>query len=343
MKKIVLSFLVLYMFMISIPLLVSGFSDDSEKKYLKTEFSEISPEENITKENIIDNKNFKVLIKETEEVKEIPIYDYICGVVAAEMSATNNIEALKAQAVAAYTYSIYKMEKILENPAVIPEHKGAYVCTDYNHCKAFLSKENAKEKWGEKWFEKYYPNIENAVKSVKNKIITYNNEPINAVFHSMSSGKTEAAKDVWGSEIPYLKSVNSNFDKSAPLYESIILISFEEFRKKIYEKYDEITFPESETNYITHISRSDSGGVISLKICGKELKGTDFRKIFGLRSTNFNIEQNKDGFTVTVFGYGHGVGMSQYGANELAKKGKSYIEILKHYYSNVEIKEYSWN
>lgn len=349
MKKLFSLTFLFFTFLTIIPLFASGFGIQYDAKSIKDDISNITNNENektdlvtVSNTNQISDKTFKVLLKDKDEVVEIPIHDYICGVVAAEMSATSHIEALKAQAVAAYTYSIYKMEKILSNPDSIPEHKGAYVCTDYKHCKAYLSKDDAKTKWGEKWFNKYYPRIEKAVSEVENKVILYNNKPINAVFHSMSSGKTEDAKDVWGTDIPYLKSVNSSFDKKAPLYESVLFVSFEEFREKIFNNITDVNFQDDTKDYITDIKRSDTGSVISMKICGKEIKGTTFREIFSLRSTNFTIDLKKDGLLITVHGYGHGVGMSQYGANELAKQGKNYIEILKHYYKDVEISDYSW-
>lgn len=349
MKKLFSLTIIFIIFLTLVPLFASGFGVQYDTKSIKDDIPNIIEKENqqdnsvsVSNTSPILNKTFKVLLKDKDEVVEIPIHDYICGVVAAEMSATSQIEALKAQAVAAYTYSIYKMEKVLKNPDTIPEHKGAYVCTDYKHCKAYLSKEDAKTKWGEKWFNKYYPRIEKAVSEVENKVILYDNKPINAVFHSMSSGKTEDAKDVWGADIPYLKAVNSTFDKKAPLYESVLFVTFEEFREKIFNNIEGVNFQGDTTDYITDINRSDSGSVISMKICGKEIKGTTFREIFSLRSANFNINIKNDGFLITVHGYGHGVGMSQYGANELAKQGKNYIEILKHYYKGVEITDYNW-
>lgn len=352
MKNFLFSLIAILIALTIIPLFASGFGSETEKISIKNDVQSEKKSLEVNKpintdttseKSPIADKTFKVLMKDSGEIIDMPVYDYLCGVVAAEMSATNNLEALKAQAVAAYTYSLYKMEMILKNPDIIPEHKGAYVCTDYTHCKAYLSKEDAKTKWGEKWFEKYYPNIEKAVSEVENKVILYNGKPINAVFHSMSSGKTEDAKDVWGSEIPYLKAVNSSFDTKAPLYESVILITFEEFREKMFNNIEGITFPDDVNQYISDIKRSDSGSIISMKICGNEIKGSKFREIFSLRSANFQIDIKEDGFLITVHGYGHGVGMSQYGANELAKEGKNYIEILKYYYKDVEISDYSWN
>ena len=166
----------------------------------------------------------KVLHADTNIVEDIPIYDYLCGVVAAEMSPEFELEALKAQTVAACSYMVYRMEGELSKPGLIEEHHGAYVCTDYRHCKAYLSKEDAKINWGDTYFNINYAKIETAVNSVLGEIITYDGKPANAVFHSISSGKTESAEDVWGLAVPYLVSVESYADTSAETYESVVQI-----------------------------------------------------------------------------------------------------------------------
>ena len=166
---------------------------------------------------------------------------------------------------------------------------------------------------------------------VNDEIIVYNNEPISAVFHSTSSGKTENGKDVWGGDVPYLKSVDSSFDKKSPKFYSTKTVSIDEFKDKVSFMTDDIYSAIGKT--IT----SDGGGVKSIEIGDKVFSGKDIREIFGLNSTNFTMDILESDVVFNVLGYGHGVGMSQYGANFMAKEGKNYIEIIKHYYSGVDI------
>lgn len=280
---------------------------------------------------------FTVLLyrSESDRVDEIALKEYLCGVVSAEMQANYEAEALKAQAVAACTYTLYRYENYNKSSS---DHPEAYVCDDYTHCKSYLSKEDAKEKWGEEWFEKYYGNIQSAVEQVYGQVITYDGKVINAVFHAISSGTTESAENVWGSEVPYLVSVNSSVDTAAAGYESVITFKYSEIKQKLSEIG--ITVSGSEESWFAAPTLDSAGSVESVNICGQSVKGTEIRKAFGLRSTAFSISADTSGITFTVHGYGHQVGMSQNGANELAKQGESYSEILKHYYSGVEIQNY---
>ena len=285
----------------------------------------------------------KVLHADTNIVEDIPIYDYLCGVVAAEMSPEFELEALKAQTVAACSYMVYRMEGELSKPGLIEEHHGAYVCTDYRHCKAYLSKEDAKINWGDTYFNINYAKIETAVNSVLGEIITYDGKPANAVFHSISSGKTESAEDVWGLAVPYLVSVESYADTSAETYESVVQIEKDEFLQKVSSLGDAQADEDAPDTWIGDTVRTEAGGVKNIELCGATLTGEQVRTLFSLRSSNFDIAYADGAFTFTVRGYGHGVGMSQYGANELAKKGMDYKEILKTYYTGVEIVAYDFS
>ncbi len=271
-----------------------------------------------------------------DEVVTLDMFEYICSVVAAEMPPSYHEEALKAQAVASYSFTLYHINNLGQSQELDTAHKGAAVCTNPAHCKAYLSKTQAREKWGEEYFEKLWAKVENAVSSVYKKAACFENEPINAAFFAISAGKTEDAQDVWGSEVPYLKSVDSSFDKSYPQYMSTVKIGIEEFKNK-FKDNESINFTDNHKEWISDIQRSDAGGVKSLKICSYEIKGSELRSILDLRSSNFEINVDNDGFTFNVFGYGHDVGMSQTGAQYLALEGKSYEEILKWYYTGIEI------
>ena len=231
------------------------------------------------------------------------------------MPAEFEKEALKAQAVAARTETIKKMS--FENE----KHKNADVCDDINHCQAYYDTDTLKIKYGDEWYKKYYDKIKKSVDETDSIIMTYNDEPITAVFHSTSSGMTENSRDVWGGDFPYLISVESEGETESPRYYEEKSFSYEEFKKKISE-LKKVVFSENPKNWVSDIVRNESGSVKSLKICGVEFKGTEIRSALQLRSTNFEINVNEN-IIFNTKGNGHGVGMSQYGANYMAKNGYS--------------------
>ncbi len=282
-----------------------------------------------------ETETVSVYIKSEDKVCDMEIEQYIKEVTAAEMPADFELEALKAQAVAARTYLTNRV-RVYKNTQSPAEHKGAMICTDSTHCKAWVSEEKKKEQWGED-YKKNWDKISDAVDSTKNLIITYNSQPISAVFHSTSSGTTENAKDVWGGDVGYLVSVKSEGDLKSPKFNSEAEFSMEEFKKIAQEKIEGVNW---ENGLIDNIMRSDAGGIKTLSVGGVIVKGTDFRFMYGLRSTNIEIEVLENSIKMYVKGYGHGVGMSQYGANYLAQEGKTFEEILKTYYSGVEITKY---
>lgn len=262
-------------------------------------------------------------------VKELPLEEYLKGVVAAEVPASFENEAIKAQAVAARSYALYRSQSI--NSA----HPDACVCTDFNHCKAYKSPEEAHLGWN-KNADVYEKKIASCVDSTKGEVIKYNGEVALAVFHSQSgAGKTESSEDVWGGELPYLVSVESLGDEKAPNFYSSKEVSFEEF-KAVIENENQNARVNSFSD-ISSVIHSDGGRVKSVVIGGESFSGTKIRSLFSLRSTCFSIKENGGNILFDVTGYGHGVGMSQYGANEMAKKGYNYKEILKHYYSGTQI------
>lgn len=291
------------------------------------------------KKDGVFNLEISVYRTESGKVETINCYDYMCGVVAGEMPASYEAEALKAQTVAAFTYTVNKMEYVKENPDSDIGHNGAYVCDDYTHCKAYLSKDDALSKWGDEWFDKYYTSIEDSVSAVLGKIITFDGKPVNAVFHAISNGTTCSAKEVWDTEVNYLQSVDSVDDKLARDYESKVTLTHKDFADVFYEELG-VTLPDEYNNWIGDITYADSGMVEEIVVSDTAYSGTHIRKLFSLRSATFDIDITKNDVIFTVYGYGHGVGMSQYGANEMAKKGSTYADILKHYYSGVEIEDF---
>lgn len=265
----------------------------------------------------------------SKKTLKMPFEEYIKGVVASEMPASYETEALKAQAVAARSYILFK------DAHRGADHPDAAVCTNPSHCKGYLSKAAAAEKWGADWGEKFYPRISGAVEKTAGEYLSYNGETVEAFFFALSNGKTENSEDVWQSSVPYLRSAESEGDSSAPNFisEAEFDISYFNSRLKNLSK----DYPAKEKISISEITRTPGGRVKSLKINGTIFKGTQIRSAFSLKSADFSALQSGKKIKFTVKGNGHGVGMSQYGANYLAKQGKTYEDILKHYYSGVEI------
>lgn len=301
----------------------------------------VSTEENVNENQTskVDNDTYKynkyatIKLKHvsTDTVEEVNIDDYLYGVVAAEMPVTYEIEALKAQAIVARTYTIYKIEKD-------HKHEDADICDSSSCCQAWISKENRYDKWGENKDENWNKIVE-AVNSTKGKIITYNNEPINALFHSNSGGTTETASDVWGgADLPYLQSVETSGEQDYSQYQSEIILGEDELLNKLKEKYPNIEINFKNQDDVKIIEYTPTNRVRTVKFGNTNISATELRSLLGLRSTNFEIQRKDQKISFEVKGYGHGVGMSQTGADTLAKESKNCDEIIKHFYANVEIK-----
>ncbi len=304
MKKILI-----YLFLIIfIPFFIVSFfiKDDNKKIIFKTN-------------DIIETK---IRVKrESGIIDEVSLEDYVVGVVSAEMPATFEIEALKAQSVAARTYVLKKVEQ---------NKMEEYDILDTVMNQVYIDQEQMKEKWQNK-FDEYFEKIKKAVDETKGEYLTYNGELIQVFFFSTSSGKTENSEDVFSESLPYLRSVDSTWDKDiSPAFNGTITFTLQEF-------YFNLGLEYSNKLNIDITKRNETGSINEIKINGNLFKGTDFRKKLGLKSTNFEIEKNEDKVTIKTIGYGHGVGMSQYGANGMAKEGYKYEDILKHYFQGVEI------
>lgn len=271
---------------------------------------------------------FKVYNSKTKEVEKIKAEEYILGVVAAEIGADSSKEALKAQGLAAYTFA-YKRH--LQNSKASLEYD---LTDDFSLDQAYLNEDGRAEKWGDKTKENE-EKILLAIKEIKNLLIVYNKEPILAAYHAISPGNTESAKNVWGSDYPYLQSVSSAYDLLSPNYLSEVRAKTTDFTKKITALGAN---PEgSPAKYIGKATKTSAGMVSKIIICGKEFTGSQIREAFGLRSAAFDLSFKDDTFIFTVTGYGHGVGMSQFGANYMAQQGHTYDEIIFAYYKGAEI------
>lgn len=278
------------------------------------------------------SKTVNVYFKNEDVVKNVSLEEYLVGVIAAEMPADFPMEALKAQAVASRSYIL---DKMVSGGNKIDGHKGADVCTDSAHCKAWISKEDRFKRWAQEDCEKNWDKISVAVSETSGEYMTYNGEPITAVFYAISAGTTERAEDVWGSDVPYLQNADSSMDINAPGYRSSAEFTGDEFRRKMSDKYPDIRLTDNPSDWYADETRSSGGAVKSCRIGDKILKGTDVRNIFGLRSHNYTISFKDNHFVFDVIGYGHGVGMSQWGAKFYAEQGKNYRDILRIYYSGI--------
>ena len=268
----------------------------------------------------------KIKVLKDGEVKEYSVKDYIFGVVAAEMPALYEKEALKAQAVAAYTFACYKKETAGGDYDITSEPETA---------QCFVTREEAAARWGEKAKE-YEQKIDECIAAVEGQILTYQNKPIFAAYHAISSGVTNNCADIWGTDLPYLKSVDSAGDCLADGYTSEATFAAEELAEKLKEIADKSGEPQ---DYFKDIQNTNNGYVKQIVYCGKNTTGYQIARLLNLRSGNFEIKFVDNNFTFTVKGYGHGVGMSQNGANYMAQQGSNYEEILSHYYPDVKLEK----
>ena len=277
-----------------------------------------------------------IRVKLGDAVQEMDLDTYLQGVLRAEMPASFEEEALKAQAVAARTETLYKVEN-----GPVANHPEADICDDVNCCQAFLPAETAEKNWG-KQAKKYAAKIAAAVRETDGMVILYEDEPILAAFFSSASGRTNPSGDVWVTDLPYLRSVQSPEGESeVPNYYSVASFSPEEFREIFLAAHPEADLDGAPEDWIGAVERSDSDMVLSIVIGGVKVKGTEVRALFSLRSAAFIVAAEEGEIVFRVTGYGHGVGMSQYGANVMAAEGSTWREILEWYYTGVTIGPYT--
>ena len=273
----------------------------------------------------------QLAVKDGDAVEIMALDVYLQGVVRGEMPASFELEALKAQA-AERTYIYYQLAAGRKEA-----HPNADVCTDPSCCNAWLSEEAAREKWGGD-FDGWESRIEEAVAATDGQVALYDGQPILAVFHSSSAGKTAGAGDVWSGDMPYLRSVDSpEGEETVPNYYSAAEFTAAEAKALLAQAHPELTFSGGPDKWFGAVEKDESGRVGTVEVCGAPLRGVEVRRIFSLRSACFTIDAAADRVTFRVTGYGHGVGMSQYGANELARQGRTWQEILLWYYADITI------
>ena len=310
---------------------VSSSTDTSTKKIVQKQKEEKDPYEKVDK----TSPTISVYNSSTNKIEEMDIETFLYGVLSAEMSSDFSEEALKAQAVAARTYIIYKKENNMTNG-----HKGADICTDSNHCQAYFSYDELKNTKGDDWIKESYPKIKKAVDDTKGHILTYDEKAILPLYFSTSGGKTENCEEVFSSQYPYLKSVNSPYEEQSPKYYTETKISKNKFVNALKKSYSSISISaDNLINQIKVLERTNAGSVKTIQIGNKKFTGRNIRSLFGLNSSNFDIGFENDTVVFKVKGYGHGVGMSQWGAEGMAQKNYKYYDILCHYYTGIEIED----
>lgn len=327
MKRIILCILIFVLLCFCIPIIFTNNKIQNVAKEI-AENNEVTP-------NTYDYKNYqtiKLLHSATGQIEEMKLDDYLYGVVASEMPANFELEALKAQAVVARTYTIYKI--VNDNS----KHEGANICDNSTCCQAWITKEDRMAKWNEPLRESNWNKIIEAVNSTQGKIITYGGAPINAFFHSNSGGTTETTANVWGGTgYPYLQSVETSGEDAYSQYNSEVTLTKQTFIDKIKEKHTDFEIDFNLEDCIKILEYTEGNRVKKVKIGNLELSGVEVRTILGLKSANFIVTIEGENIKFKVTGYGHGVGMSQTGADSMAKSGSNYEEIIKHFYTGVEI------
>ena len=282
-----------------------------------------TPEENV----------ITVFLSDTKKNLTVSEFEYVCGSVAAEMPLMYHEEALKAQAIACYTNSLRL--KNSKNKSAI---NGADISDNPATHQGYLTREERKEKWGDD-YQKYESKLETIVKAVESEYLTYNGEYCLCAFSAICTGTTESAENVWGEKIPYLVSVKSSGDTLSPQYSSTNTFTKSQFISIMKDLGVSINSKANLEETIGKSKISKAGTVLKIEINKKSLTGEQIRSAFSLRSSAFKITATENEVTFKVSGYGHGVGMSQYGADYMARQGSTYDEILKHYYKGSEITE----
>lgn len=289
-----------------------------------------------TTENTVNDDNqqqkddtITVFLSSQNQNVEMDMFEYICGSVAAEMPLAYHEEALKAQAVTCYTNALrLKLNSEKTNNADISDNTAIH--------QGYINEAERKAKWGND-FEKYESKLKNVVNSVENQAIYYNEQLIVAAFFAISCGKTESSGNLWSESVPYLTSVESQGDCLSPQYATSVSFSLDEFVSKMKNTKAEFNI-NSLTNAVAITKTSPTGTVLKAEINGNSYTGEEIRSIFSLRSPVFTITSTDSSITFNVLGYGHGIGMSQYGADYFARQGYTYKDILMHYYTGVVIK-----
>ncbi len=278
-------------------------------------------------------RTVNLFIHSTSEIINLPMEEYIVGVVAAEMPANFPLEALKAQAVASRTYI---MKRLTPGGVANPIHPGADVCDDCRHGQAWISRGEMRERWGLLNYYKNYYKIKKAVDDTRGMAITYNGELIDPMYHAACGGHTENSEDVWKFSLPYLRGVPCTYENYAES-EQTVRLTLSQAGRAVGTDLDALAVSTGGNSLLTITERTVNGRPKTVRVGDKTLSSATLRDMLDLRSTNFDWRVEGDTLLVTTTGYGHGIGLCQYGAKGMAEHGFDYKRILTHYFTGVEI------
>ncbi len=282
----------------------------------------------------LEGPSLTVYLHKEARTVEMDLDAYLYGVIGGEMPASFPLEALKAQAVAARTYTVRRMKALGGNPC---GRGGADICTDSTCCQSYRTEAELADTWGDN-AEAYQDKLLEAVSGTHGLIALYDGEPIEALYHSAAGGHTEDAQNVFSAALPYLVGVDSPGEEDAANYQQTRTFSREEFTEAVNGTYAKAKLSQSKLEeQVEVLSRYESGQVAQLQLGNVTISGRDLRKLLDLRSANFQIDISGEQVEITTQGYGHGVGLSQYGARAMALEGADFREILEHYYTGVTI------
>lgn len=346
-KKFFIAVAAVIIFILFSAVIIGGFNNNDISKEDKSKNNtrnkdlnkySIKPTDIIFDKSNGGGENIRVYLTKEKKIISLSLEEYVRGVVCAEMPAEYGVEALKAQAVAARTFAMAHMETY--GGKKYSKAKGADITDDVN-CQVYIDKNKVLSSWDKKYSGQYWNKITEAVQDTEGQVLKYNGKLVMEPYYfAVSSGKTDDAKEVFGNSEPYLKSVASPGEENAPKYETKVKMSYSSFIEVIKNTYKNAGINVFNIrNNVKIISRTDSGGIKEIKLGNETVTGNQFRKILQLNSANFNIYFHFTNVEIDCFGYGHNVGMSQYGADLMAQKGKDYKQILTYYYRGVNVEK----
>ena len=289
----------------------------------------------------VSSGSFVLYRSATKTVETLSAEEYIIGVVMAEMPTSYPAEALKAQAAAAYTFAVVRRAYRRAHPAAAKSIGGADVSDDPAHDQSYWSKAQMVQKCGDE-YDADLAKVTAAVQAVRGLALTVNGEPIESVYFSCSSGRTESSADVWGNDVSYLQETDSPWDVNASDYGSTVRVSAADFQSAAQARWAKAVLSGDASGWCAVLSRTGAGGARRVRVGGQEVSGTAVQALFGLRSSVFDVSYENGSFVFSVRGNGHGVGLSQYGAGALARQGKTWRQIVQYYYAGVNITPYAW-
>lgn len=271
----------------------------------------------------------------TGEVLDVPVLDYMIGAVASEMPITWPDEALKAQGIAAHSYALYQRDH-----ADTASLGGAWFSVDPARRQGYMTTEVLKSYWGDA-FDANYQRLKELLEPLEHTMLLYDGAPAAACYHAISNGRTEASQLVWNEALPYLQGVDSPLDKLAEGYQETVSYTTQQMYDMLATQFSGLDLSGSADSWFGETSLTDAGYVDTIQVGGAFVKGTQLRTALGLRSSCFTIQRTEEGFDVTTLGYGHGVGLSQCGAEAMASQGQSCAEILSWYFPGTTLGEYT--